>query len=196
MKNPYAVLGISPGAGLDEVRKAYRELAKKYHPDKHTDNPLSGLAEEKFKEINEAYETILKEHETGSSRSRSRYQEPGGLFIRVRTLINGGHFTEAEHLLDSVAEHNAEWNFLKGMIFLQKGWRMQAFQHFQEATEQDPGNPEYRAAFERISGQSRAYRDMSSQYRRAQVSPCDCCAGLICADCCCECCGGDFIACC
>lgn len=196
MKNPYTVLGVSPHASMDEIRKAYRDLAKKYHPDKHTDNPLSGLAEEKFKEVNEAYDAILKEREGTGSRASQSSQSAGDLLSRARTLINSGRFMEAERLLDSTSARPAEWYFLKGMVFLRKGWRMQAVQHFQAAVEADPSNPEYRQAFEQVAGQSRMYRDMAAGYGRASVTPCDCCAGLICADCCCECCGGDFLACC
>ena len=56
MANPYEVLGISPSATDDEVKKAYREMSRKYHPDSYTNNPLSDLAEEKFKEVQEAYD--------------------------------------------------------------------------------------------------------------------------------------------
>ena len=59
--NPYEVLGVSPSASNDEVKRAYREMSRKYHPDSYVDNPLSGLAEEKFKEIQEAYDQIMKE---------------------------------------------------------------------------------------------------------------------------------------
>lgn len=63
--NPYEVLGVSPSASNDEVKRAYREMSRKYHPDSYVDNPLSGLAEEKFKEIQEAYDQIMKEREGG-----------------------------------------------------------------------------------------------------------------------------------
>ena len=65
--NPYEVLGVSPSASNDEVKRAYREMSRKYHPDSYVDNPLSGLAEEKFKEIQEAYDQIMKEREGGFS---------------------------------------------------------------------------------------------------------------------------------
>ena len=65
--DPYKVLGISPNASDDEVKKAYRELARKYHPDNYVNNPLADLAQEKMKEINEAYDQITKQ----------RYGQPG-----------------------------------------------------------------------------------------------------------------------
>ena len=64
-RNPYDVLGVSPNASDDEIKKAYRELSRKYHPDANANNPLADLAEEKFKEIQEAYDTIMKERQNG-----------------------------------------------------------------------------------------------------------------------------------
>ncbi len=58
MKNPYDVLGVPESASDEEIKKAYRKLAKKYHPDNYTDSPLKDVASEKMKEINEAYDTI------------------------------------------------------------------------------------------------------------------------------------------
>lgn len=58
MKDPYEVLGVPHGASEDEIKKAYRELARKYHPDNYVNNPLADLAQEKMKEINEAYATL------------------------------------------------------------------------------------------------------------------------------------------
>ena len=58
MRDPYEVLGVPSNASDDEVKRAYRELSRKYHPDGYVDNPLAGLAEEKFKEVQEAYQQI------------------------------------------------------------------------------------------------------------------------------------------
>lgn len=59
MTDPYQVLGVSPNASDDEVKRAYRDLSRKYHPDTYANNPLANLAEEKFKEVQEAYKEIM-----------------------------------------------------------------------------------------------------------------------------------------
>ena len=102
--DPYKVLGISSDATDAEVKKAYRALAKKYHPDNYVNNPLADLAAEKMKQINEAYDEIQKQRETGSSSGSSAGGAGGasyggsgaqsGEYIRVRELINAGRFSE------------------------------------------------------------------------------------------------------
>ena len=64
-KNPYEVLGVPQSASDDEVKKAYRDLSRKYHPDANVNNPLADLAEEKFKEVQEAYDMIMKQRAQG-----------------------------------------------------------------------------------------------------------------------------------
>ena len=76
MSDPYKVLGVSPTATDDEVKAAYRELAKKYHPDNYANSPLEDLATEKMKEVNEAYDQVMAE----------RRKRPQG----IRELIRQG----------------------------------------------------------------------------------------------------------
>ena len=195
MRNPYEVLGVSPNATDDEVKAAYRELARKYHPDNYADNPLSDLAQEKMKEINEAYDTIVRERQNGSSRSSS------GQYPDIRNLIVQRRYTEAEELLDGIptSSRTAEWHYLKGTVLYQKGWLEEANRHFQQATMMDPMNMEYQAAAGRVSGnRNGGYRTqpMNQPGGCGNCDTCDLCNALICADCCCECMGGDLIACC
>ena len=99
MRDPYSVLGVSQNASDEEVKKAYRELARKYHPDNYQNNPLADLAEEKMKEINEAYDVITKQRSGGYSSPSGGYgggyqQRSGGsndpIYSRVRNLISVG----------------------------------------------------------------------------------------------------------
>ena len=204
MNNPYKVLGVSPNATDDEIKQAYRELARKYHPDKYRDSDLSDLAEEKMKEINAAYEEIQSLRKQsgatdGAQGSGTQYGSSSS-FGLIRTLINQGEIREAEHRLYAVAEaaRNAEWYFLMGCVMLKKGFYVDAQKMFDRACAMDPNNAEYRSAKEQLYHQTSQY---GGGYRTVQHSSsfcdaCDCCNTLICADCCCECMGGDLISCC
>ena len=100
MSDPYSVLGVKPDASDDEIKRAYRELARKYHPDNYQNNPLADLAEEKMKEINEAYDAITKMRSGGGHQSggyQGGYQQSYGsssqgssLYNQVRQAINMG----------------------------------------------------------------------------------------------------------
>ena len=200
MNDPYKVLGVSRDATDEEIKKAYRALARKYHPDNYVNNPLADLVEEKMKEINEAYDAIQKERASGhtssdgSSYSSSAYSD----YSKVRELINDRRYSEAELILDAVGQSNrgAEWNFLKGCVLIQRGWYYDAQKYLETACYLDPANDEYRSTLDRIKQSTAGYGQTYRTTRNIGHSPCDLCTGLICADCICECCGGDLISCC
>lgn len=206
MRDPYEVLGVSKNATDDQIKDAYRELARKYHPDNYTDNPLSDLASEKMKEINEAYDAIVNERRNGSSKKSSgnnynnQYNQYGGTnFPEVRNLINQGRLEQAQEILDGVPpqSRDAEWYFLNGTVLYRRGWFDQAYTSFATAVRMNPNNFEYRNAMnaaQRQSGQQ--YNPYRSYGGGGGCNGCDVCQGLICADCCCECMGGDLISCC
>lgn len=205
MSDPYQVLGVSPDATDEEVKAAYRALAKKYHPDNYSGSPLADLAGEKMKEINEAYDRIVSERKRGKG---SRNAAPGGGygysgagsgFFDVRNLILSGRIADAEQILDGVPpeERNAEWYFLKGTVLYKRGWLEEAFNDFSRASRMDPDNAEYRAAVEQAAGQRSGmyggYNPNVPQY--GGCSACDVCSSLICADYCCSCLGGGYPCC-
>ena len=161
--DPYEVLGVTPQTSDDDVKRAYRELARKYHPDNYVNNPLADLAEARMKEINEAYDTIMSERSgktgagagsTGQSYNGQTYgQSYGGqrtyagpnaaLYAQVRQAINQGNLNMAESLLTRASGRDAEWFFLTGTIYARKGWYDEAQRAYIRACELDPGNAEY-----------------------------------------------------
>ncbi len=209
MTNPYEVLGVSPDAGDDEIKEAYRNLAKKYHPDQYSESPLKELADEKMKKINEAYDEITNQRKANGGASYSRggtasyntVNESNSGFADVRRFINANRIADAEEILNGVPENqrSAEWYFLKGSVLFRKGWLDEARAHFERAVQIEPGNMEYRNAMNQVMNQGRGvYGGYNPQQQRnaGGCNSCDCCSSLICADCCCECMGGDLISCC
>lgn len=211
MSDPYQVLGVSPNATDEEVKSAYRTLAKKYHPDNYSGSPLADLAGEKMKEINEAYDRIVSERKaqkagrgvppSGSYGGYDGYAGAGSGtgFFDVRNLIMAGRTADAEQILDGVPAEgrNAEWYFLKGTVLYKRGWLEEAFNDFSRANQMDPGNPEYQAAVQQAAGQRSGmyggYNPNVPQY--GNCSACDVCSSLICANYCCDCMGGGYSCC-
>jgi len=192
MNDPYKILGISSNASDEEVKKAYRELARKYHPDNYHDNPLSDLAQEKMKEVNEAYNSILRMREGGGSykpggrSSGSSGGSPEG--YQVRAAINSGDLSHAETLLRSFSVRNAEYNFLMGCLYYRKGWLDDALQFFQTAVNMDPGNMEYRQALASMNQGGNVYRPYGQGPLQGRgCSACDCCTAMLCMNMCCRC---------
>ncbi len=209
MSDPYQILGVDRNADDDEIKKAYHDLARKYHPDKYRDSDLADLAEEKMKEINDAYDRIRKERAEGGSRQDTGYGgfsagygstgSYGGTgyggysgsrgytgagaeqFAAVRSYINQNRIAEAEAVLTGMGAElrGAEWHFLIGCVMVRRGNYADAGRHFDYACEREPYNEEYQNARE-------ALRRRSATYTQTEFSP-GCgslCTALLCADCC------------
>jgi hypothetical protein len=199
MNDPYSVLGVKQNASEDEIKRAYHELARKYHPDNYQNNPLANLAEEKMKEINEAYDAITKMRGGGTSgggygfrgqcgaagayQSRQSYSGANRqAYQQIRQKINMGNIGQAEQLLGTITNHDGEWYFLMGSIAYHKGWLDEAQRNFQIACNYDPSNGEYRQAYNMMQQGGQAYRPAGFG---GNMDSCDLCTMLMCMNCLC-----------
>ncbi len=224
MNDPYSILGVSKNASEAEIKSAYKKLVKKYHPDRYTDPDMAELANEKMSEINNAYDRVMEDKRNGVTYDDDRYsggysssqnggyteyntysnfnQNTGFDAYRIRQLISSGDLNSADNMLASVpiAQRNAEWNYLKGMVSYQRGWFNEAYHYTSQASKMAPGNAEYSAAFQQMNRQRSGYMTGNAFQRNSPAvgSPdvCDILNGLCIADCCCEAMGGDLVPCC
>ena len=205
MNDPYKILGVSPTATDDEIKSAYRALARKYHPDKYRDSDLAEMAGEKMKEINAAYDEIQKiragkANGAGSAggygsayggqsyggQTYGQSYRSGNPYVTARQLINLRRVAEAAQILSTIpeSERGAEWHFLMGCIAVNRGHYVDAQQFFDTACGMDPSNAEYRDARDRLRNRGNGFGGGQTT-RASSCSCCDICAALACIDCCC-----------
>ena len=196
VNNPYETLGVKRGASPEEIKKAYRDLVKQYHPDKYKDNPLEGLASEKLQEINEAYQMLSSGNQGNAGSGYS--QDSQTSFAQIRAAINAGNIILAEDLLKRISSRPAEWYFLKGVCAAKKGDYSEAMNNARQAASMDPTNMEYQQFLNSFNNQAQQFRGNSYNRgygNRGGNDMCDCCCKLWCADSLCECLGGDLCSC-
>lgn len=195
INNPYEFLGVNNNVTEEQLMDAYRKMASEIE----NSNLNSQAKQDKMNELNSAYDYIVNEiRGTSAYNSNQQYNNAGSSsqFFDVRERINTGRIDDAETILNGIPDNmrTAEWYYLKGTIHQRRGWLNEAYRCYQTACSIDPQNPEFRDALNSMTN------NVNGGYRTSQknsgCSSCDICSGLICADCCCECMGGDLIPCC
>ena len=190
MRNPYEVLGVPQGASKEQVNAAYKELLRRYQ----NENNLN-----KIDEINAAYDAVIMGSSSSNNSSYSNYNYAGNAdYSDIRAKINSGRLDDAQILLDGMPEggRDAQWYYLKGTIQQKRGWLEEAAKNFATASNLDPSNNTYKMAYNKINNERSGGYRTERRREKSGCSGCDMCTGLICADCCCECFGGDLIPCC
>ncbi len=181
--DPYEVLGVSHDADEETIKKAYRELVKKYHPDRYVNNPLADLAAEKMKNINKAYDMLTNNktaQKTAGASDRGYYSsssEPS--FSAVRSLVSQNRLMDALVMLNSLPKTD-EWYYLNGVICLRRGWYDQAVTNLKQACAMNPNNSEYRAALDSITNRNTSYRTTTVAGPGLCLCPLGCCTCLRC----------------
>lgn len=197
MNNPYEFLGVGRKATEKDIMDAYRRIAGQINQSNLSENERN----DKMRELDSAYDYVLNEIRGTSAYTQNtggNYQNSYGYtqFADVRNCINSGRLDDAETILNGVPSQmqNAEWHYLKGIIFQRRGWLNEALSHFKIASSMEPNNFEYSNAYNAmVNNANGGYR---TSRKGSDTGVCDICSTLLCADCCCECCGGDLIPCC
>lgn len=215
MTNPYQVLGVSPSSSDEEIKKAYRSLSRKYHPDANVNNPNRAQAEEKFKEVQQAYDQIMKEKQQGGAYSgyggygtggransygyyggagASRQREESPQMRAAANYIHNRHFTEALNVLNNIpfGERSASWYYYSAHANRGMGNNIQALEHAKRAVEMEPNNMEYRIFLQQMEGGNTWYTNMGSGYGRPYESAGNWCLSMILLNMFCNCCCRPF----
>ncbi len=212
MRNPYDVLGLPQGASEEEVKKAYRKLSRIYHPDANMNNPNKAEAEEKFKQVQQAYEQIMKEKEGGYGYGYGGFNGYGGYGFggarqeeysqdavhmqAVRNFINSRHYAEALRLLGEMTDRSAEWYYCSALANAGTGNNVTARQHASMAASMEPQNMMYRQLAAQLENGSGWYRTMGESYGNPMDGGTDWCTNVCLANLLCNClCGGRVCLC-
>lgn len=211
MKNPYDILGVPETASDEEIKKAYRKLSRQYHPDANINNPNKEAAEEKFKEIQQAYQQIMREREQGTSGSSygggygyggfggfggygnagsrdNSWSEEDVRMQAAENYIRSRHFTEALHVLSEIRTHNARWYYLSAMANSGQGNNVTAKEHAQRAAAMEPDNMVYRQFLQQLESGGQWYQTMGESYGSPLAGGGDLCMRLCLLNAFCNCC--------
>lgn len=212
MFDPYSILGVSRNASDEEIKKAYRRLSRKYHPDANINNPNKDQAEEKFKEIQQAYDQIMKEREYGSSgggygnggyggfggQANTGYQDEEAIRRQAAAnYVQSGHYQEAMNVLSSLKERNGQWYYLSAVANMGLGNNVNALNHIREAVRIEPDNMQYRMMLQRMEGGGTWYQEQQNPFGGMPVGDNDLCMKCLIANMACSCCcPGSGVICC
>jgi len=200
--NPYDILGISPDASDDEVKKAYRILSKKYHPDANVNSVHQAEYTEKFKQVQTAYKTIMDGRKRGfqnqnygghATYGQSTYQYAGNeqmAYNEAAQFINAGRYQDALNILEQIRNRQALWFYYSAVAMNGIGNNVTALEYAQTAAQMEPGNLQYLFLVQQLQASQGQYRTTQQSYG-TPYSAVNCCYSLLMfnllMNCCCRC---------
>ena len=199
--DPYQILGVSPSASDDEVKQAYRTLSKKYHPDANINSEHQAEYTEKFKQVQNAYKTIMDSRKKGftqqnfggQGQSQSTYQYNGNeqaAFNDAAAYINAGRFQDALNVLEQIRTRNSIWFYYSALAMNGIGNNVTALEYAQTAAQMEPGNIQYIFLVQQLQAGCGQYRSTQQSYG-SPYSAINCCYSFMMLQlfmsCCCRC---------
>lgn len=202
MLDPYSVLGVSRDASMDEIKKAYRKLSRIYHPDANINNPNKEEAEEKFKQVQQAYDQIVREREQGASQSSWSGGFGGGYQTQddqrsmemraAANYINAAHYQEALNVLNRMTERNGQWYYYHAVANAGAGNTASAMEDARKAVDMEPNNMQYQQLYQQLQSGGQWYWNQGNGYGYERPGSgfgnccCQClCMNMLCPGCCC-----------
>lgn len=216
MIDPYQILGVPRNASDSEIKKAYRTLSRKYHPDANINNPHRNEAEEKFKELQQAYQQIINEREHGGSAGNGYYDTGSsghggfqGFYGGFRTegqgeeyvmhlksaatYIQNHYYNDAINVLNQMQERTGQWYYLSAVANMGLGNNLMALEYARQAVMQEPYNQQYQQLVRILESGGTWYQEMQRNYQPATGCSSDFCMYLCIGDMFCNLClGGGY----
>lgn len=191
MDDPYKILGVPHDASEEDIKKAYRRLAKKYHPDV---NKTPG-AEATFKKIQNAYQQAMDMKKNGGQSFwhqsyQQSYQQQGNYssaYQNVINYLNMGQYQAAYNVLVNIEERGADWYYLYAIANYGMGNQIAAMEAAETACQMDPSNPQYRQLYAQMQQGRTRYQSMQQPFG---IFNGNCCCQLLLLNMCCGGCGG------
>lgn len=214
--DPFVILGLTKGASQSEILEAYKTKRSYYSSHIFDEGDAGSEAARMLEILDNAYQDAMEySHSSAEVSGDGTSSSSSSDYDDVKQALRAKDYVKAQSLLDNMTTRGGEWHYLQAIIFYDKSWLNESKKQLELALQIDPSNAKYQKALDNIKkkidgtrpfegtesssktyGASSPYTNRTYQQNSASDGLCAACQALWCADCCCECMGGDLIRCC